>query len=187
MKGVLEMCQKTQTIKKLVLTSCISSITDEFDPNRVYNETHWNETSSLARNSYAFSKTEQEKFAWNYVKDPKCSFKFVSILPGTVLGPHLNTQRLSQSHKFILSCLTKNSRRIANLNFAISDVRDVAIAHIFAIEDGDILGRYCLCNEAKHLAAILQIIHENFEEIHVPTMPIRDFAVRLKDSINNCA
>lgn len=177
MKSVLELCQQTKTVKKLILTSCIGSITDEFDSTRIYDETHWNDTSSLERNSYHFSKTEQEKLAWNYVKDPNCSFKLVSLLPGHVLGPHLNISRLSISHNIVLSFLTR-ARRIPNLSFAISDVRDVANAHILAIENNEVVGRYCFCNEAVHWSEMLQTIHEAFYDIKVPTGRVRDFVVR---------
>jgi hypothetical protein len=54
-------------------------------------------------------------------------------------------------------------------NYSISDVRDVASAHITAMENPHITGRFCLCSPAMHLAEILQVVHENFLDVHIPT------------------
>ena len=53
-QNILEMCQKTESVKKLVYTSCMCTLTDDFDNNKVYDESDWNTTSSLTRNSYAY-------------------------------------------------------------------------------------------------------------------------------------
>jgi dihydroflavonol-4-reductase len=53
-KHILEMCQANKSVKKLVFTSCACALSDEFEPEKDYDENDWNETSSLERNSYAF-------------------------------------------------------------------------------------------------------------------------------------
>lgn len=182
MTRVLELCQGCKNVEKLILTSCIQALSDEFDPEKVYDESSWNTLSSMGRNTYAYSKTEQEKLAWDFtLKEPNCHFKLISILPGLVLGPHLNIKRISQSHKFLLAFISNNRpvKRIPNINFSITDVRDVANAHIVAMEKEGVEGRYCFCHEAMHLASVLQIIHENFVDITIPTKGIKDIIVRL--------
>lgn len=88
-KTILELCQATKTVQKLILTSCTCALSDEFEPNKEYQEDDWNTTSSLTRNSYAYSKTMAENLAWTFSKRPDCSFKLVTILPGMVWGPHV--------------------------------------------------------------------------------------------------
>ena len=78
-KTILEFCQKTESVKRLVMTSCLSALTDEFNPAHIYDEQDWNSTSSLTRNAYAYSKTVAERTAWNFSKRPDCSFSLVSI------------------------------------------------------------------------------------------------------------
>ena len=53
-KAILELCQSTKTVQKLILTSCTCALSDEFEPNKEYQEDDWNTTSSLTRNSYAY-------------------------------------------------------------------------------------------------------------------------------------
>ena len=65
-----------------MLTSCIGAICDEFDENTIYDETNWNTKSSLERNAYLYAKTQQEKLAWDYLRDNKGDFNIVSLLPG---------------------------------------------------------------------------------------------------------
>ena len=49
---------------------------------------------------------------------------------------------------------------------------DVALAQIVAMENADIVGRHCLCNEAMHLSTVLQIIHEAFHDMDLPTRKV---------------
>ena len=53
-KTILEYCQNTPSVKKLIFTSCIQTLCNEFDDALEYDETAWNETASLTRNSYAY-------------------------------------------------------------------------------------------------------------------------------------
>lgn len=53
-KNILELCQATKTVQKLILTSCTCALSDEFEANKEYQEDDWNTTSSVTRNSYAY-------------------------------------------------------------------------------------------------------------------------------------
>jgi nucleoside-diphosphate-sugar epimerase len=76
-KIILEYCQQTESVKKLIYTSCIQTLCNEFDDSLEYDETSWNETASLTRNSYAYSKTTAEREAWAFASRPDCTFKLV--------------------------------------------------------------------------------------------------------------
>jgi nucleoside-diphosphate-sugar epimerase len=108
-QNILEMCQRTESVKKLIFTSCMCAVSDDFDNNREYDESDWNTMSSLTRNSYAYSKALAEMGVVNFASRPDCRFKIATILPCIVLGPAL-TNRLSFSHKFLLSFLNKQIR-----------------------------------------------------------------------------
>jgi nucleoside-diphosphate-sugar epimerase len=82
-------------------------------------------------------------------------------------------RRLSTSHKFLSAFL--HARGIISINYNISDVRDIAHATILSIEKPNIVGRYCVCNDAIPLSEILQMIHENFLDIVVPTRKVKSF------------
>ena len=76
----------------------------------------------------------------NFTSRSDCTFKCATILPFICLGPPLGN-KLSFSHKFILSFLNKQIRVILDMSYNITDVRDVALAQIIAMENPDVLGR----------------------------------------------
>jgi nucleoside-diphosphate-sugar epimerase len=113
------------------------------------------------------------------------SFQLVSILPGTILGAHLG-KKMAQSHMFFRNISVRNgksgkNRGIPNVSLAISDVRDVARFHIAAMEreTSEPTERFLCANIAVPMERILQIIHENFDDIAVPTRRVSDFLVRV--------
>lgn len=177
-QNILEMCQRTESVKKLIFTSCMSTLTDDFNNAKEYDENDWNTTSSLTRNSYAYAKTMAEMAVINFTARADCTFKCASILPFVCIGPPLGS-KLSFSHKFLLSFLNKQIRVILDISYNISDVRDVAMAQVLAMEREDVVGRYCFCNDPVHLSTVLQIIHEAFHDMELPTKKVRNFTVKL--------
>lgn len=177
-KRVLEMCQRSSAVKKLVMTSCMCAITDEYVENRKYTEMDWNDTATATSSVYSYSKTVSESAAYAFCNADHCSFQLVSILPGTMLGPHIGG-RTSLSHSMILSFL-QESRAVGvpNISHAISDVRDVAVAHVAALESDKAVGRFILANNSITLLRILQIIHENFADIMVSNRTVSSTLVR---------
>jgi nucleoside-diphosphate-sugar epimerase len=53
---------------------------------QVYDESDWNEKSSLTRNPYYYSKTLAEKAAWDFMDKENPVFSLVVINPFAVLG-----------------------------------------------------------------------------------------------------
>lgn len=64
---------------------------------------------------------------------------------------------------------------VINFQYNISDVRDVAFAHIIAIERETIEGRYCLCNDPMSVDEVLQIVRKNFPKLKVPSQKVSRF------------
>jgi hypothetical protein len=56
---------------------------------------------------------------------------------------------------------------------SLLSLRDVALAQIVAMENPDVAGRHCFCNEAVHLSTVLQVIHEAFHDMELPTRKVR--------------
>jgi hypothetical protein len=74
--------------------------------------------------------------------------------------------------------------------FVVLCDRDVAASHILAMENSDIVGRHCFCNEAVNLASLLQVVHEAFHDMDLPTRKVRGFhaaTVVLVDNCNYCS
>eukprot|EP00919_Chromeraceae_sp_WS-2016_P020736 GHVR01049228.1.p1 GENE.GHVR01049228.1~~GHVR01049228.1.p1 ORF type:complete len:217 (+),score=43.90 GHVR01049228.1:63-713(+) len=86
---VLEECRKAASVKKLVLTSSVAAISDEFDDEILYDESVWNTKSTLNRNPYYYSKTIAEREAHSFIEKNSCNFELVVINPFAVIGPSL--------------------------------------------------------------------------------------------------
>jgi len=176
-QSVLRLCQDTPSVKKLILTSCMSAITDIFEDGVKYDENSWNEQATPTESIYSYSKTTAEREAQRAVMSNHSTFQLVSILPGTILGAHLG-KKMSHSHYFFRNFLGKG---IPNIGLAVTDVRDVARCHIAAMErqTEEKIERFICANTAIALDKILQIVHENFDDLVVPTRKVSDMLVKM--------
>ena len=146
--NVLKACQKTDSVKRVVLTSSLAAITDEPRNDKPFSEKDWNEKSNLKRNPYFYSKVQAEKAAWDYVEKNKdqCHFDLVTINPFMVIGPSLGPT-LNESNKVIRDLMHGLYPVLMTLNWGIVDVRDVAHSHILAMQTESASGRYLIVNE----------------------------------------
>ncbi len=102
-RRVVQYCQRSKTVKKLIFTSCYMTLTEKFEDDRIYNETHWNTTETEQSDSYTYGKVRSEQIALEFCSDSKskCNFQFVSLLPGIMWGPPLGNTLHSLLSKFL--------------------------------------------------------------------------------------
>ena len=136
------------SVKRVVVTSSFASIYQPargLAPGYVYSEADWSGIShaeALKDNSsgYRGSKTLAEQAAWKFVETEKPNFTLATVNPPLVLGPvihYLNS----------LDALNTSNQRTGNIisgkfrdeisetgTFLWVDVRDVALAHVKAVE-----------------------------------------------------
>jgi nucleoside-diphosphate-sugar epimerase len=159
--NVLGSVDKNESIEKVVLTSSMASIYGdaidiELYSEDTFDESHWNTSSSIKHQPYSFSKVSAERAAWSMNTDK--NWKLNTINPGFILGPSLTKRADSTSIKFIVDMLAgKYKTGVPHLYFAVVDVRDVAAAHISALENDSATGRFVCCSETK---SILEIAKE---------------------------
>ncbi|MEI6639126.1 MAG: SDR family oxidoreductase [Chlorobium sp.] len=155
---VLESCLKSDKVKRLVLTSSIAAITDQPESHKIFTEKDWNIISSLDRQPYQYSKTLSEREAWDFIMAKRPRFDLVTVNPAMVIGPSLSPS-LNTSNKMIRDIMSGVYPGIMELNWGFVDVRDVAKAHVLAMENDSASGRY-LCSaetiDMRHLVAILK-------------------------------
>ena len=175
---------KAAGVKRVVLTSSMAAISDEPDPDKVFTEADWNERSSLKRNPYYFSKAEAERAAWRFVEEERPPFDLVVINPYMVLGPSLGPA-LNTTNQIFRDLLTGVYPGILSLGWGLVDVRDVARAHVLAMENDDASGRYLCAGEELSMKAVVEILREAgyAEGFKLPRLDmacsIGDFAARL--------
>jgi dihydroflavonol-4-reductase len=130
------------SVKRVVLTSSFAAI-GGFAREEPYTENDWNEVASLSNNAYSYSKVLAERAAWGFIEDEKPGFDLVVMNPTTVFGPTV-VARLNQSHEFFSGMTDGSQPAIVAVDHPAVDVRDVALAHILAMEEPEASGRYLL-------------------------------------------
>jgi dihydroflavonol-4-reductase len=157
--NVLQACAKAASVKKVVLTSSVAAVFDEPISGHVYTEKDWNETSSLTRNPYFYSKTMAERSAWDYIEKEKPAFELVVVNPGVVIGPSL-VPSLNTSNQILRDILAGTYPMVMSLSWGFVDVRDVAHAHVLAMENENAKGRYVCTGEILSMDEIVNILRE---------------------------
>jgi dihydroflavonol-4-reductase len=169
---VLESCRKSGCVKRVIFTSSIAAITDEPESTKVYTEKDWNIMSSLDRNPYHFSKTVAELAAWDFIMKQRPAFDLVAINPFMVIGPSLGPS-LNTSNEIIRDIMSGVYPGIMDLNWGFVDVRDVAKAHILAMETDSASGRYLCSAEAMHMRELVGVLKSSgFDNYALPKIDL---------------
>jgi dihydroflavonol-4-reductase len=182
--NVLGACRRAATVKRVVLTSSMAAITDEPDSDRVLTESDWNVKSSLARNPYYYSKTVAERAAWQFVEQEKPPFDLVAINPFLVIGPSL-VPALNTSNRIFVDLLNGAYPGIVSLTWGFVDVRDVAEAHVRAMETPSARGRYICAGDTASMRTVVDLLepHGWGKDRNLPSFaldnPVGNIVVRL--------
>jgi nucleoside-diphosphate-sugar epimerase len=155
----------------------------------MYSEQDWNpltmeDALKDMRSSYRVSKLFAEKAAWEFMEKEKPAFSLTTICPTFVFGPVTQPisglDQLNTSSKRIYDFIAGNCRdKIPDTGisfFLWIDVRDLALAHIRAIEMGAAANRrYLLTAGHFNNREIWEIIMRRFPK-YAPVLPLDDGA-----------
>ncbi len=174
-RNVLMAANKSNTVRKVILTSSVAAIYgDAIDMAnqglQSFTEAHFNNTSSLKHQPYSYSKLLAEKEAWA-ISEKQNQWKLVVINPSFVIGPPLGNHPHSESLGIMNQLLSgKLAMGAPDLNFGFVDVRDVAKAHILALENEKATGRHILAERAAGLIDIAGMVKDEFgSKYRLPT------------------
>ena len=169
---VLESCRKSNSVKRVVLTSSWVAVTDE-PTGKVYTEADWNETSSLARNPYYYSKVVAEKAAWAFMETHKPDFDLVVINPNLVIGASLGPA-MNPSNSVIQQFLLGVYPGVLDMMWGFVDVRDVSKAHFLAMDSPDASGRYLCLAGVRTIKYVVDLLRENgYANYKLPSMDLQ--------------
>jgi len=169
------------TVKRVVITSSFASILSEAalaDPNKTFSEADWNPstyedglTGSKAT-SYRVSKKFAEKAGWDFVAAEKPNFDLATICPPLVFGPvvhHLNSLSAinTSNARFVDLVQGKWKSEIAPSGvFFWVDVRDVALAHVNAMEKPEAGGkRFFTTAGYYNNRELVEAVKKNFPDL----------------------
>ena len=162
--NVFKACQAEVKVKRVVLCSSVAALSDCFDDwkTHAYGPDDWNTTSSLRRNPYYYSKTLAEKAAHEFMKQENVSFSLSVINPYQVIGPALDTKsRQNQTVDSVTMYFTGPGIALP-LALGCVDVRDVALAHVRAMQIDEAGGgkRFVLCPRTVPQQEVARLIRD---------------------------
>ncbi|KAI1762551.1 NAD dependent epimerase/dehydratase [Hypoxylon sp. FL1150] len=171
-------------VRRVVVTSSFASIVSDAglaDPSKIFSEADWNPSTyedgltGSPATSYRVSKKEAEKAAWDFVARERPAFDLATVCPPLVFGPvahHLDS---------LAAINTSNARYVDLIQgrwagetgeipssgvFLWVDVRDVALAHVEAMERPEAGGKRFFTT-AGYFAnkQIAQVVRDNFPDL----------------------
>ena len=163
--NVLQAANRSNSVKKVVLTSSIVAVFgDNADQKKLgltaFTEAHFNNSSTLKHQPYSFSKVQAEKSAWE-LANQQSDWQLVVMNPAFVMGPSLTQNSQSESLKIMSEILSGKYRSGApELYLGYVDVRDVAKAHIFGLEN-ETKGRHILSGRVTDMLSFIQLVKEH--------------------------
>ena len=184
-RNVLAAASLSESVKRIVLTSSVAAV---YGDNRdmsdsglsEFTEEHFNYSSSLSHQPYSYSKLVAEKAAWE-MHGLQDQWKLVVINPSFVMGPSLTQNSNSESLSFMNDMISGKFRMgVPHLEFSFVDVRDVAKAHVLALENENTEGRHILAVQTLGVLQVAQLIKNKFgNKYKLPTMQIPKFVLYL--------
>ncbi|CCF35879.1 ketoreductase [Colletotrichum higginsianum] len=200
--SLLEAAKKYgKDVKRVVITSSFAAILDNArmdDPNTIYTEESWNPATidHITRSkdiAYRVSKKLAEKAAWNFVASEKPHYTLSTIDPPLVFGPLAHSLgslgEINTSNSAVADLLSGKWREAIpdSLVFVWADVRDVALAHVSAVEKEEAASQRFLtiggwfCNRD-----IVDIVQRNFPEYadRLPGPDVKGGELPSKDEVH---
>lgn len=127
-------------VRRVVLTSAFHAVSWGWPhDDHVFTEADWTVLDGPGVDAYGKSKTLAERAAWDWVADEGAGLELVTMLPVAVMGTVLGTD-ISGSNHIVQTMLAGGMPGFADIWIPIVDVRDVAAAHVLAMETRDAAG-----------------------------------------------
>ena len=156
-----------------MLTSSVAAIFDTLEEKTDYDETDWSDPENPSISHYAKSKTLAEKAAWDFVDNEDNPFELAVINPAHVIGPSLSGD-LGESNKAIAMVTTGKMPVAVPLQFGYVDVRDVAAAHLLAMQNSNSNGeRFALVEKDLWYKDVAKVLRDNgFDKAPTFNVPV---------------
>ncbi|XP_021754796.1 putative anthocyanidin reductase [Chenopodium quinoa] len=173
--NLLKACKRSKSVKRVVLTSSISTITAKDDEGnwisvvdescQVSIDHVWNTRASGW--VYVLSKLSTEEAAFKFANEN--GLDLVSVITTTVAGPFL-TSTVPSSVRVLLSPITGDPELFPILkavnarmgSIGLVHIEDICNAHIFLMEHPNSEGRYMCCTQNCHMSQLLELLAQSY-------------------------
>lgn len=146
-------------VQRLVLTSSIGAVS--YGPGRApFTEEDWTDVNGPLATPYYKSKTLAERAAWSFASES--GLKLSVINPGMILGPILGAEN-GTSVGVVRFLLTGKYPALPDFRVPVVDVRDVADAHVRALEVPEAVGeRFIIAGETLSVKDIATVLRRDY-------------------------
>ncbi len=167
-RNVLKACSESGTVKRVVFTSSSTTVNGAVfcAAEGKFDENNWLEINQKTP-VYPRGKVLSEKAAFDFVESlpQEKRFEFVSLLPGTMMGPFLSGGDSAVVDQ-TLAVLDGKVPAVPPIQVPFIDVRDVAAGHVRAMVVPEAAGkRYILSNEVIWFKDFARILSEEFRPL----------------------
>jgi dihydroflavonol-4-reductase len=155
-------------VRKVVLTSSAVTVPLTAPGAAPSTEDDW---ATDLRVPYIRAKVEAERLAWQLADE--LGLSLVTVLPGSIGGPGFarNTPSIDTIEALMLNAFRMGC---PDTNLPYVDGRDVAVAHVLAIEK-DVQGRFIVLNdELPTFRRLLEVMHGIDPDVKLPLMTLPD-------------
>jgi len=156
-------------VKRVVFCSTVGTMWFPIVHGKTYNAESW---SAIENNSaYGKSKTLAEQAAWELVKGT--SLELATIHPMFIVGPTLYTDSSLiagfESGSMVVKLMTGKFPMVPQLRMGVSDVRDVAKAHLLAMEKPEAANkRFIVASKTRWFKDIVSLFAQAKPELKIP-------------------
>ncbi|KAJ7652068.1 NAD-P-binding protein [Mycena polygramma] len=186
-KNLLSATKNEPRIKRVVFTSSLAAfIEPTLEPGKAISETDWNlvtydeaKSATTPAVVYRASKALAERAFWDYIRDEEPAWAGSTIAPCATFGPPIqplaSLSALNTSIVFLWDMANgKYKAGVPNVGSPVYvDVRDVALAHVRAVERDAAKGhRYLLIGGLYVPDEFVDVIHRQFPELRENLPPV---------------
>lgn len=146
--GTLNLCEavrQNESVRTIIHTSSVAAIRrTEYENGQTFTSEDWCDDATLESNPYGLAKAEAERKMRAFVDECDRSarkIRLVTVHPSIVFGPVFHKRHTRGSMAY-LKHYTGKLPFVLNAHLNFVDVRDVAQAHVQAIQYGENGGRY---------------------------------------------
>lgn len=170
-------------IRRVVLTSSIAAVMYG-DGSPPYDERNWTDPDGKLATAYYTSKTLAERAAW--ADAVALGLDLTVICPGMILGPMIG-KTAATSVGIVRNLLNGRYPAMPKFTVPVVDVRDVAAAHVSALETERSIGeRFIVAGQSLSVAEIVAILRDAVPERagKLPGMTVPNWTARAAASMH---
>jgi dihydroflavonol-4-reductase len=165
-------------IGRVIVTSSSAAIFDSSRPTgQIFTEADWADANGAPENPYSNSKVMAERAAWKLAD--REGLRLTTINPTLILGPSLDAH-FGSSIGLVRRLMKGRDPMLPRVGFSMVDVRDVALAHVRALERDETAGERLITSAGSMwLTDWGRVLKDAYPKRRIPTLTAPKLFLRL--------